>query len=49
MILSAKYLLDRKKSPTQEEVKEAIEGNLCRCTGYIKIVEAIKEAAKKLI
>ncbi len=49
MILSAKYLLDRKKNPTQEEIEEAIEGNLCRCTGYIKIVEAIKEAAKKLI
>lgn len=45
MILSAKALLDRKPQPTEEEVREAISGNLCRCTGYVKIVEAILSAA----
>jgi carbon-monoxide dehydrogenase small subunit len=41
MILSAKALLDRNSHPTEEEVRKAISGNLCRCTGYVKIVEAI--------
>ena len=41
MIMSAYALLAEKPSPTEAEVKEAIEGNLCRCTGYVKIVEAI--------
>ncbi|SHD75969.1 (2Fe-2S)-binding protein [Schnuerera ultunensis] len=42
MILSAKALLDTNKNPTEEEIREAISGNLCRCTGYEKIVKAIK-------
>ncbi len=42
MILSAKALLDENKNPTEEEIRRAIAGNLCRCTGYTKIVEAIK-------
>jgi carbon-monoxide dehydrogenase small subunit len=42
MIMSAKALLDEKEKPTQEDIKESIEGNLCRCTGYVKIVDAIK-------
>jgi len=42
MILSAKSLLDRHPAPDEEEVREAISGNLCRCTGYQKIVEAIR-------
>jgi len=42
MIMSAKALLDAKDKPTEEEIKEAIEGNLCRCTGYVKILDAIK-------
>lgn len=46
MILSAKSLLDKKPYPTEDEIKEAISGNLCRCTGYVKIIEAIKEAAR---
>lgn len=46
MILSAKALLDRNLNPTEEEVREAISGNLCRCTGYVKIIEAIMAAAK---
>jgi aerobic-type carbon monoxide dehydrogenase small subunit (CoxS/CutS family) len=40
--MSAKALLDEKEKPTQEDIKESIEGNLCRCTGYVKIVDAIK-------
>lgn len=45
MIMSAKALLDRNPTPTEEEIKEAIGGNLCRCTGYVPIVAAIKEVA----
>lgn len=41
MILTAKALLDKNPSPTETEIREAISGNLCRCTGYQKIVEAI--------
>lgn len=43
MILSVKALLNKKKNPTQEEIKEGISGNLCRCTGYNKIVEAVEK------
>jgi carbon-monoxide dehydrogenase small subunit len=45
MIMSAKALLDAKDKPTEDEIKEAIEGNLCRCTGYVKIIDAIKSVA----
>jgi aerobic carbon-monoxide dehydrogenase small subunit len=45
MILSAKSLLQEKPKPTEQEIRTAISGNLCRCTGYQKIVEAIQEAA----
>jgi len=47
MILSAKALLDSNPQPTEEEVKEAISGNLCRCTGYTNIVEAILKVARR--
>lgn len=46
MLLSAKALLDENPQPTEEEVKQAISGNLCRCTGYHKIVEAIVDVAQ---
>ena len=46
MILSAKALLDNNPQPTEKEVKQAITGNLCRCTGYTDIVAAILEAAQ---
>lgn len=45
MILSSKALLSENLNPTKDEIKRAIEGNLCRCTGYNKIVEAIEEIA----
>jgi len=46
MLLSAKALLDENPQPTEEEIREAISGNLCRCTGYNKIVEAILAVAQ---
>ena len=45
MILSAKALLDENLEPTREEIKSALAGNLCRCTGYVKIVDAVEAAA----
>ncbi len=48
MVLSAKALLDKNPNPTEDEIKRAIEGNLCRCTGYVKIIEAIEMAAKRM-
>lgn len=45
MILSAKALLTRNPNPTETEIREAIAGNLCRCTGYVNIVKAIQTAA----
>ncbi|MEW6667309.1 MAG: (2Fe-2S)-binding protein [Thermodesulfobacteriota bacterium] len=47
MIMGAKALLDENPSPTEEEVKEGLQGNLCRCTGYTKIIEAVLAAAGK--
>lgn len=46
MMLSAKALLCKNKSPSTSEIKEALSGNLCRCTGYTKIVEAVQLAAQ---
>ena len=46
MILSAKALFDRNPSPTLEEIKEAISGNLCRCTGYVKPIHALLKLSK---
>lgn len=47
MVLTAKALLDTNPSPSEEEVREAIAGNICRCTGYVKIVEAIMSVSGK--
>jgi len=47
MILTSKAFLDENPHPSEGEVKKAISGNLCRCTGYIKIVEAILSVAEK--
>jgi len=48
MILAAHYLLMKNPDPTEEDIRKGLEGNLCMCTGYMQIVEAVKEAAKKL-
>jgi len=48
MIMSAKYLLDKVPQPTELQIRQALSGNLCRCTGYNKIVEAIGDAAGRL-
>jgi len=46
LLMSARALLDENPHPSEQEIKDAIAGNLCRCTGYFQIVEAIKEAAR---
>jgi carbon-monoxide dehydrogenase small subunit len=48
MIISAKSLLDRHPDPDQEAIRQALSGNLCRCTGYGPIVDAVSAAAAKL-
>ncbi len=45
MLISARALLDRNPQPTDDDVREALLGNLCRCTGYVRIIESVKEAA----
>ncbi len=46
MLISARALLDRHPHPTEAQIQEALLGNLCRCTGYTRIVQAVKEAAR---
>jgi aerobic-type carbon monoxide dehydrogenase small subunit (CoxS/CutS family) len=46
MLLSATYLLEQNPHPTEEEIRRGIQGNICRCTGYVNIVEAIKNASE---
>jgi carbon-monoxide dehydrogenase small subunit len=48
MIISAKALLAENEKPTRDEIRKALTNNLCRCTGYIKIVDAIEDAAEKI-
>lgn len=48
ILLTAKVLLDRNPRPSRDEIREAISGNLCRCTGYNQIVDAVEEAAARL-
>ena len=47
MILAATYLLDKHPQPTPDEIRDALAGNLCRCTGYLQIVEAVVAAARR--
>jgi carbon-monoxide dehydrogenase small subunit len=48
MIMTAVDLLQTNPNPSEEEIKHALEGNICRCTGYVNIVESVKWAAEKL-
>ncbi len=48
MLMSAKALLDKCPTPSEEEIKTALEGNLCRCTGYIPILNSVKETIKRI-
>jgi len=48
MVLTAKNLLENNPNPTEQEIRKAMSGNLCRCTGYQKIVEAVQEAAAQI-
>ena len=48
MIMSSKYLLDNNPTPTEDEIRWGISGNLCRCTGYQNIVKAVQYASNKL-
>jgi carbon-monoxide dehydrogenase small subunit len=47
VLISSRALLNRQPDPTDEEIKEALLGNLCRCTGYIRLVDAVKDAARR--
>jgi aerobic-type carbon monoxide dehydrogenase small subunit (CoxS/CutS family) len=48
MVLTAKVLLEQNPVPTRQEIREAIAGNICRCTGYVQIVDAVELAAKRM-
>ena len=48
ILMTAKALLEREKNPSRQRIREAVSGNLCRCTGYQQIFEAIEEAARKM-
>lgn len=48
MLMAAKALLDQNPDPSEEQIRTALAGNLCRCTGYTKIIDAVQEAAKEL-
>ena len=49
MILAAKALLDKNRDPSNEDIKNALRGNFCRCTGYVNIVKAVRAAARKML
>lgn len=49
MVLAAKALLDKNPRPTEDEIKEGLSGNLCRCTGYVKIVNAVMASSEKIV
>ena len=47
VLMSARALIDRNPDPSEDDIREALVGNLCRCTGYIRIIDAVKEAAQR--
>jgi carbon-monoxide dehydrogenase small subunit len=47
MLISSRALLDRNPNPSEDEIREALVGNLCRCTGYVRIIESVKAAARR--
>jgi len=47
ILISSRALLDRNPDPTEDDVREALVGNLCRCTGYLRIVDAVQDAAAR--
>ncbi len=47
-IMAAKYLLDTNPNPTEDEIRKGLEGNLCRCTGYVNIIKAVQSAARMM-
>jgi len=47
MLISSRALLDRNPDPTEHDIRDALSGNLCRCTGYVRIIEAVKDAARR--
>jgi carbon-monoxide dehydrogenase small subunit len=48
MLMTASALLERNQNPSEQEIRQAISGNLCRCTGYLNIVKAVQHAAEKM-
>jgi len=48
ILVTARALLDREPNPSREQIKEALSGNLCRCTGYLQILESVEEAARRI-
>ena len=48
MLMMSKALLDENQNPTEEEIRYALSGNLCRCTGYAKIIQAVQDAAAEI-
>jgi aerobic carbon-monoxide dehydrogenase small subunit len=48
MVMSTKVLLDKNPKPSREEIREGLQGNLCRCTGYVKIVDAVELASERI-
>jgi carbon-monoxide dehydrogenase small subunit len=48
IILTARHLLQRKANPTRQEIAAALSGNICRCTGYLQILEAVEEGARRI-
>jgi carbon-monoxide dehydrogenase small subunit len=47
ILISSRALLDRNPNPSDDEIREALVGNLCRCTGYVRIIESVKAAARR--